>query len=188
MHVTATELASFFDGQTLRLTEGGIWVPLPMDVLDTVLDALDVGPGDVVLDAGMGDGRIVAGLSSRAIDAIGIEIDEGLTRDAVSNLRSLEARGLPATYRVGRGDFLELSTYESLDITPAQVDIFVHYADGNEQALASFIRAHGQPDAQLALVTADLTLTVSDLALIQEAAIERGAGAPPFRLILYRKS
>lgn len=53
--------------------------PTPMDVVDAMLERADVGPGDVVVDLGSGDGRIPIRAADRfGARAVGYEIDSAL--------------------------------------------------------------------------------------------------------------
>jgi len=184
-----------FDGQPLRFTGAGIWLPLPLDIVASFIATLRraevwsrLGPRPKVLDAGAGDGRLVAGLCAAATEVrvFGIEHDENLARLAEDNLRRLTALGLPARWTTCEGDYLSLSTYEELGLGFADVDLFLNYPDGSEHALASLIAEHGRPGARLALVTPDHTLRVDALELEEELQIERPSGAPSFRLVLHR--
>lgn len=50
------------------------WVPTPRHELDRLVAALDVGPGDRVVDLGAGDGRVVRALAERTgAEAVGVE-------------------------------------------------------------------------------------------------------------------
>ena len=50
-----------------------IWVPTPDILIDAMLEAADVMPGDYVIDLGSGDGRIVIAAAKRGAQALGIE-------------------------------------------------------------------------------------------------------------------
>jgi SAM-dependent methyltransferase len=57
-------------------------------VLLTVdLEQLDVGPGDLVLDAGCGEGRHCFGCLERGAHVVGLDLDWGSLRDASKRLR-----------------------------------------------------------------------------------------------------
>jgi SAM-dependent methyltransferase len=55
-----------------------IWVPTPQSVVDRMLDMAGVGPGDVVVDLGSGDGRTVIGAAKRGATALGIEYNDSM--------------------------------------------------------------------------------------------------------------
>jgi len=184
-----------FDGQPLRLTDDGIWLAMPLDVLDAALEKLQatgfwsrIGTRAKVLDAGMGDGRLVAALCTVPHDlwAYGIESHPNLCELAQDNLRMLTERGMASRWRTCQGDYFDLSTYPKLGIRVEDVDAFFNYPDGNEHKLAAFLREHGRPGAFLIVLTPERGLEIEGLVREEELAIERGPGFPAFRLVLYR--
>ncbi len=184
-----------FDGQPLRLTDDGIWLAMPLDVLDAALEKLQatgfwsrLGTRAKVLDAGMGDGRLVAALCTVPHDlwAYGIESHPNLCQLAQDNLRMLTERGMASSWRTCQGDYFDLSTYPKLGIRFEDIDAFFNYPDGNEHKLAAFLREHGRPGAFLVVLTPERGLELKGLAREEELAIERGPGVPEFRLVLYR--
>jgi len=59
------------------------FVPTPTNVLDAMLDLANIKAGDVLIDLGSGDGRIVMAASRRfGIQATGVEIDPDLVRQS----------------------------------------------------------------------------------------------------------
>lgn len=184
-----------FDGQPIRLTDAGIWLAMPLDVLDAALEKLDttgfwarLGGRVKVLDAGMGDGRLVAALCNLGRDlwAYGIESHPELWELAQDNLRKLTEQGMGSNWRTCQGDYFELSTYPKLGILLEDIDVFFNYPDGNEHKLAAFLRDHGRSGAYLVVLTPEHGLELEGLAREDELAIERGPGVPEFRLVLYR--
>lgn len=184
-----------FDGQPLQLTDEGIWLAMPLDVLDAALAKLQstgfwsrLGPRVKALDAGMGDGRLVAALCNVSHDlwAYGIEHHEMLSRLAEDNLRTLTDRGMAPNWRACQGDYFDLSSYPKLGIRVEDIDAFFNYPDGNEHKLAAFLREHGRPGAFLVVITPERGLELEGLTREEELSIERGPGVPEFRLVLYR--
>ena len=184
-----------FGGQPLRLTDDGIWLALPLDVLDAALEKLQatgfwsrIRTRAKVLDAGMGDGRLVAALCTVPHDlwAYGIESHPNLCQLAQDNLRMLTGRGMASRWRTCQGDYFDLSTYPKLGIRVEDIDAFFNYPDGNEHKLAAFLREHGRPGAFLVVLTPERGLELKGLAREEELALERGPGVPEFRLVLYR--
>jgi len=57
-------------------------VPTPPNVVDAMLDLANITPGDVLIDLGSGDGRIVIAAARRGIQATGVEIDPGLVQQS----------------------------------------------------------------------------------------------------------
>ena len=63
------------------------YVPTPNEVVEKMLDAANVGPGDYVIDLGSGDGRIVIAAAKRGAFAHGVDIDPQRIREANANAR-----------------------------------------------------------------------------------------------------
>ena len=184
-----------FGGQLLRLTDEGIWLAMPLDVLDAAIDKLQatgfwsrLGPRPKVLDAGMGDGRVVAALCNVGNDlwAYGIESNASLCELAQDNLRALTEAGMCDHWRTCQGDYLDVSTYPKLGVRLEDIDAFFNYPDGNEHKLAAFLRAYARSGAFVVVLTAEQGLELHGLTREEELGIERKPGAPEFRLVLYR--
>jgi predicted RNA methylase len=63
-----------------------VYVPTPPSVVDAMLEAANVTPGDVVYDLGSGDGRIVIAAAKKyGARGVGIEIDPALVKTATEN-------------------------------------------------------------------------------------------------------
>jgi hypothetical protein len=66
-----------------NLQTGGPYVPTPHDVVDAMLELAGVGPRDVVVDLGSGDGRIVLAAAQKyRAHGVGVDIDRELVDDA----------------------------------------------------------------------------------------------------------
>ncbi len=63
------------------------YVPTPNEVVEKMLDAANVGPGDYVIDLGSGDGRIVIAAAKRGAFAHGVDIDPQRIREANAKAR-----------------------------------------------------------------------------------------------------
>jgi len=64
------------------------FVPTSTDVVDAMLDLAGIKPGDVLVDLGSGDGRIVIAAAKRfGIHATGVEIDPDLVRKSEASAR-----------------------------------------------------------------------------------------------------
>jgi ubiquinone/menaquinone biosynthesis C-methylase UbiE len=63
-----------------------IFVATDMEVVHAMLDAAQVGPGDVVYDLGCGDGRIVVTAARRhGARGVGVDLDPERIREATDN-------------------------------------------------------------------------------------------------------
>ena len=94
-------------GQESRQVTDIPYVPTPSNVVDAMLDLANIKPGDVLIDLGSGDGRIVIAAAKRfGIQATGVEIDPDLVRES-QKLAAQE--GLAAKAGFVQGD---LFTYD----------------------------------------------------------------------------
>ena len=90
-----------------------IYVPTDLAVVEIMLEAAKVGPGDVVYDLGSGDGRIVITAAAKyGARGVGIDIDPERVREARAN--AVRA-GVTDRVTFIQGDLFDL------DITPATV-------------------------------------------------------------------
>ena len=93
--------------------------PTPAVVVRSMLELAQVGPGDVVVDLGSGDGRIpIAAARDFGARGVGIEIDPALVARARENARS-----------AGVGDRVEFSVGDMFDADLRQatvVTLFLH--------------------------------------------------------------
>jgi predicted RNA methylase len=88
------------------------YVASPSRVVDMMMDAARVKPGDTVYDLGSGDGRILLAAASRGATAVGIEINPKLVAAATDEIaRSRFA----ARAKVIQGDVM------TADFSPATV-------------------------------------------------------------------
>ena len=82
-----------------------VWVPTPPSLVDRMLDAADLAPGDYLIDLGSGDGRMVISAAKRGIRAHGIEFNPDMVQ---LSRRSARAEGVS-----------ERATFEEADIFEA---------------------------------------------------------------------
>jgi 16S rRNA A1518/A1519 N6-dimethyltransferase RsmA/KsgA/DIM1 with predicted DNA glycosylase/AP lyase activity len=97
------------------------FVPTGANVVNAMLDAANIKPGDVLIDLGSGDGRIVMAACKRfGIQATGVEIDPDLVRQS-QTLANQEGLG-------GKASFVQadLFTYDLRQATI--VTMFLIYA------------------------------------------------------------
>lgn len=88
------------------------FVPTPEPVVETMLDMAEVGPDDVVLDLGSGDGRIVVAAAQRGARAMGVDIDPRRIAEARENAAQA---GLDERAQFIQGDLFEA------ELSPASV-------------------------------------------------------------------
>jgi predicted RNA methylase len=112
--------SQYFGGENL-----GPDVPTPQIVVDRMLEAGRVKPGDTVYDLGSGDGRIVITAAQKfGARAVGVEIRPDLCRRANERIQAL---GL-----AGRVKVIEASALH-VDLSPANVVTMVLLTDSNER-------------------------------------------------------
>ena len=89
-----------------------VWVPTPPELVEKMLDMAKVGPQDIVMDLGSGDGRNIIGAAKRGATSIGVEFNPDMV--ALSNRLAKEA-GVS-----GKASFVEGDMYAA-DISKATV-------------------------------------------------------------------
>src|SRR5216110_2558420 len=82
--ITATAWAQF-QPQVGQAGKDVIWVPTPDEVVDRMLTMAQVGPNDVHMDLGSGDGKIVIAAAKRGAKALGIEYNPDMVKVATDN-------------------------------------------------------------------------------------------------------
>ncbi len=148
----------------IQKTGLGIWAGTPVRVVAEAaltlakLGILDEGlQTGAVIDAGTGDGRVLAVLAALnpSLVIYGIESDPALHAKAVANLHTLTTSGLIDSTRVHllEGDYCDVATYETRDIALKKVGLIFNYPDGNEKQLARFVEQHHGPGTTLCLLT-----------------------------------
>jgi SAM-dependent methyltransferase len=156
----ATLLARFSSVERFELTSSGIFLPTPIPVLvDAVARLVTSGvlrPGARVLDAGAGDGRVVFAIATMtpAALAAGLESDPVLAEEARAHVAGV-ARAV-----VERGDMLDPASYLRLGVAVEELDLVLHYPDGNERALRDLLARRGKRGVTLALSTPQLGLVL----------------------------
>lgn len=91
-----------------------IWLPTPQIVVDKMLEVARVGPSDVVMDLGSGDGRTVITAARLGARAMGIEYNADMVEFAK---RSAAAAGVSARASFVKADLFETSFAEASVIT-----------------------------------------------------------------------
>ena len=89
------------------------YLPTPNIVVDQMLQAAQLKPGETLFDLGSGDGRIVIAAASKyKANAIGVELDDAL---AASSISRIAESGLEKTARIIHGDLLK-QDYSKADV------------------------------------------------------------------------
>ena len=152
-----------------RLTDRGIWHPTPLAVLAAAVpliveaNLLEARGGTAqVLDAGAGDGRLLAALAL-GLDATvsvrlgGLESDASLAATARERLDTMARWGVVPhrVSRVAEGDFFDPRAYELVGLVPRQLDVVFNYPDSNERRLLQWLAEQGGPQTRLAILSPD---------------------------------
>lgn len=89
------------------------FVPSPQPVVERMLEAAGVKPGETVYDLGCGDGRIVITAAQKFnANGVGVELSPKLVKQALNRIREL---GLEKSVQIVQGDLL------TVDISRADV-------------------------------------------------------------------
>ncbi len=100
-------------------------IPTPQAVVDRMLEAAHVKPGEMVYDLGSGDGRIVITAAQRfGARAVGVEIDPVQCRQATERIKAL---GLSGQATIVEGSALRV------DLSPADVVTMFFLTVSNER-------------------------------------------------------
>jgi precorrin-6B methylase 2 len=100
-------------------------VPTPQAVVERMLEAARVKPGEMVYDLGSGDGRIViTAVQKFGARAVGIEIDPVLCRTSVERIKTL---GLQDRVNIVEGSALRV------DLSPADVVTMFFLTSSNDR-------------------------------------------------------
>jgi predicted RNA methylase len=101
------------------------YIPTPQLIVERMLEAGHVKPGELVYDLGSGDGRVVITAARKfGARAVGIEIDPALCRIATEKIR---AAGLEDRVRMIQGSALRV------DLSPADVVTMFFLTTSNER-------------------------------------------------------
>jgi SAM-dependent methyltransferase len=133
-----------------------VWVPTPPELVEKMMDMAQVGPNDIVMDLGSGDGRNIIAAAKRGATAIGVEFNPDMV--ALSNRLAKEA-GV-----AGKANFVEGDMFTA-DISKATVMALFLLPDNLRKLSDKFMNL--RPGSRLVLNTfaipdweADVTETI----------------------------
>jgi len=124
-----------------------VWVPTPQALVEKMLDMAQVGPDDLVMDLGSGDGRNIIAAAKRGARAIGVEYNPKMV--ALSN-HLAEQAGVAGKATFIEGDMftadISAATVMALFLLPNNLerlrDTFMKLRPGTRMVLNTF----GIPD------------------------------------------
>ena len=106
------------------------YLPSPQVIVDKMLEAARLKPGEVIYDLGSGDGRIVITAAQKfKARAIGIELQNGLFQSTTKRVASL---GLEKQVKIIHGNALDI------DLSPADVVTVYLLTSSNEKLKPNF--------------------------------------------------
>jgi len=116
------------------------YIPTPQLIVEKMLEAGRVKPGEVVYDLGSGDGRIlITAVQEFNAKAVGVEILPDLCEKARERVRSL---GLEDKIRVIQGSALRV------DLSPADV-VTLFFLTGSNERLKPVLEKYLKPGARV---------------------------------------
>lgn len=89
-----------------------VYEPTPLAVVDTLINAANVGAGDTVYDLGCGDGRFIVAAGRRGARGLGFDLNPNLVEWATANALA---------ERVNERVKFELRDIFTVDLSPASV-------------------------------------------------------------------
>ena len=112
-------------GQEPRGEKLAPYVPSPRPVVERMLEAADLKPGEMVYDLGCGDGRILITAAEKfKAKGVGVELSRALVKEAQERVKHL---GLQNWIQIIHGDLLEV------DVSPADVVTLYLLTSSNAQ-------------------------------------------------------
>ena len=106
--------AAEYQPQPFQQGKDVIWLPTPQIAVDKMMEVAKVGPTDVVMDLGSGDGRTVITAAKRGARAMGIEYNPDMVEFAK---RNAEKAGVAGRASFVKADLFETSFAEATVIT-----------------------------------------------------------------------
>ena len=103
------------------------------NVLKTLLKEDIIHTNEKFLETGSGDGRVVALASIMGFQAYGMELSNDMANISLEHLQKLQDQNLVSKEtKIVQGDFLKNESYEKLNCTFKDIDIFFNYYTSTE--------------------------------------------------------
>ena len=103
------------------------------NVLKTLLKEDIIHTNEKFLETGSGDGRVVALASIMGFQAYGMELSNDMANISIEHLKKLQNQYLVTKEtKIVQGDFLKNESYEKLNCTFKDIDIFFNYYTSTE--------------------------------------------------------
>ena len=162
-------------------TAVGQYVPSPLlhvhAAFDYLIEAAVIDASEPLLDAGSGDGRIVALTAFvHGIPTVGVEYDSELVESSRQHLKSLEHLGLGgASELILQGDFTDDETYEQAGLRFEDFTTVFNYIN-NEGDIALKVAQQSPPGTKLIILGAFPLPEFQGLALEHNLQLATGTG------------
>lgn len=116
------------------------YVPSPQPVVDKMLEASQLKPGEMLYDLGSGDGRIVITAARKfGAKAVGVELSPDLCHSA---RREVEALGLSDQVSIIQSDLMKV------DLSPADV-VTLYLLTSSNARIKPMLEKHLKPGARV---------------------------------------
>lgn len=116
------------------------YIPTPQVIVDKMLEAARVKPGEVVYDLGSGDGRIIIAAAQKfKAKAVGVELSAELCRASEERIKAL---GLQDQVKVIQGNLLKV------DLSPADV-VTIYLLTSSNDRLRPNLEKYLKPGARV---------------------------------------
>ncbi len=116
------------------------FVPSPVEIIERMLESANVKRGEIVVDLGCGDGRIlITAVQKFGAKAVGVELNPKLVKEASEMIARL---GLQNHAKVIRGDIFEA------DLTQADV-VTLYLTTGSNEKLRPKLEQSLRPGARV---------------------------------------
>lgn len=156
-------LGNNYRRQTINLNgycQSGLFVPSKLNEINLGISHLIehriIDTSSLVLDAGSGDGRVLASFGIHDMPSVGVEMEANLVSESRRHITALRRLGIlnGAPIKIFEGDFSQQETYTSSGIRFGDIAIFFNYLD-NSELIAIMIREHS-PKGVIYVVTSPI--------------------------------
>lgn len=138
-----------FEPQVGQAGKDVVWVPTPDEVVEKMLDMAQVGPKDLVVDLGSGDGKIAIAAAKRGAKARGIEFNPDMV--ALSK-RNAQLAGVKVDFQQGdifKSDFRQadvVTLYLLPNLNERLKPILLDMKPGTRVTSHQFLMGDWEPD------------------------------------------
>jgi len=129
-----------FGGRPTYTNRLAPFVPSPQQIVDRMLEAANLKPGEVLYDLGCGDGRVLISAAQKyRAKAVGVELSEPLVKQATEHVKKLK---LDDQITILQGDLM------NIDLNPADV-VILYLETGANEKLRPNLEKYLRPGARV---------------------------------------